>query len=63
MISNRMAGTGFVAEASGNHGDEGCHRAGDMRIEAEASTGRRPEQRIGRRPSRKGHVSPCNWPV
>jgi hypothetical protein len=60
MVSDWMVGTGFITEGSGVHGDGGRHQADDPRTKAEALTGQRPEQRIGRRPDRKGHVSPCN---
>jgi hypothetical protein len=45
-------------EASGIRGDGGHRRAGGSRMEAEASTSQRSGKHDGRRPDRKGHVSP-----
>jgi hypothetical protein len=60
MISDRMVGTRLVTEALGAHRNGGRRRIGDLRMEADALMGRRSKRYIGRRPDRKGHVSPCD---
>jgi hypothetical protein len=48
----------IIVEAIGIRGDEGHHRAGDVRTEAEAMTGRSLTQRNGQKANRRGHASP-----
>jgi hypothetical protein len=49
-------------EAIGICGDGGHHRAGDVRTEAEAMTGRSLMQRNGQKANRRGHTSPHDRP-